>query len=139
MFYFSSVIIKARTIISQVICYIDFNRIQSHKFILITRIGLDIQTTTFHGGRSLSQRMIYGFPFRNRRDGRKNKRIFPDPFSSGRAISQLSRSEDLRYRSVCREREISHRLKGSGTQTMIASMRSISSFRPSHSGNSKGV
>ena len=32
-------------------------------------------------------------------------------YSSGRAITGLSQSEDLRHLSVCREREISHREK----------------------------
>ena len=32
-------------------------------------------------------------------------------YSSGRAITELSQSEDLRHLSVCREREISHKEK----------------------------
>ena len=40
-------------------------------------------------------------------------------YSSGRAITGLSQSEDLRHLSVCREREISHREKRDGTQTIV--------------------
>ena len=40
-------------------------------------------------------------------------------YSSGRAITGLSQSEDLRHLSVCREREISHREKRDGTQTSV--------------------
>ena len=41
-------------------------------------------------------------------------------YSSGRAITGLSQSEDLRHLSVCREREISHRRKKrDGTQTSV--------------------
>ena len=81
------------------VCYLSWSHINS-KFVPIKHIGLVIQTTTIHGGRSLrlsDERVIYGFPFKNRRESRKTKQS-DRTYLFGKGDQKISRSQYYRNR-----------------------------------------